>query len=100
MKLIIAPGIREKLSKKQPPVTEQEVRQCFANREPNGFLIDTRAKNLTQPLTRWFIAETDHGKRLKVCFIPLPSGEIVIKTAYVADDEEVRIYNNAILSPL
>ena len=46
MKLILSPTIRAKLAHKTPPVSEQQVRECFANRE-GKFLIDTRESNLT-----------------------------------------------------
>ena len=91
MKLIFSPTIRAQLAHKTPPVSEQLVRECFANRE-GKFLIDTRESNLTNPLTRWFIAETDFGVTLKVVFIPTEAG-IVIKSAYAPNAEEIRIYH-------
>lgn len=91
MKLIISAAVREKLANKIPPVTESEIIQCFANRVASD-LIDTRANNLTNPLTRWFIAETDFGRKLKVAYMPTSQG-IVIKSAYDPNDDEKRIYN-------
>lgn len=90
MGLIISPSVRSKLVNKVPPVTESEIGQCFANRT-KSYLIDTRANNLTNPLTRWFIAETDFGRKLKIAFMPTAEG-IVIKTAYDPNTEELRIY--------
>lgn len=92
MKLLLSPKIRNKLSDKSPPVSEDDIVQCFANRH-GAFLLDTRANNLTNPPTHWFIAETDYGRPLKVCFVPMPDGEFHIKTAYAPNHEEVRIYN-------
>lgn len=92
MKLTISTSVRVKLANKTPPVTEEEIIQCFANRS-GVFLLDTRANNLTNPVTRWFIAETNFGRKLKVAFMVLTDG-IVIKTAYDANLEEIRIYNN------
>lgn len=89
-KLHIAPAIRVKLANKQPPVTEEEIEQCFANRH-GGLVIDTREANLTNPYTRWFIAETDFGRRLKIAFMPMADG-IHIKTAYPPNENEERIY--------
>jgi hypothetical protein len=97
MKLIISTAVREKLANKTPPVTESEIVQCFANRVAKD-LIDTRANNLTNPLTRWFIAETDYGRELKVAYMPMPQG-IVIKSAYDPNDEERRIYKK-VASPV
>ncbi|HAN56607.1 MAG TPA: ADP-ribosyl-(dinitrogen reductase) hydrolase [Betaproteobacteria bacterium] len=75
---------------KTPPVTESEIVQYFANRTGKD-LIDTRAQHLTNPLTRWFIAETDFGRNLKVAYMPTNSG-IVIKSAYDPNATELRIY--------
>ncbi len=90
MKLQISQGVRAKLSGKEPPVSEEDIIQCFANRVGKN-LQDKRAKNLTDPLTEWFIAETDYGRKLKVCYIPFPD-KFVIRTAYDPDREEIRIY--------
>lgn len=92
MKFIISPGVRAKLSAKIPPVTEDEIRQCFANRS-GSYLIDTRADNLTNPYTRWFIAETDFGRKLKIAFVPMNDG-LHIKTAYDPNPVELRIYKD------
>lgn len=88
--LIISTAVRQKISKKNPPVTEEEIKQAFANRDGN-YLMDTREDHATTPPTLWFIAETNKGKRLKVCFIDT-GDNIVIKSAYVPNDEEIRIY--------
>src|SRR3989339_1315308 len=80
MNLSISTAVREKLANKTPPVTESEIIQCFANRNRSA-LIDTRADNMTNPLTRWFIAETDFGRKLKVAYMPF-TDKIVIKSAY------------------
>ena len=90
MKLIISQGVRTKLSSKKPPVSEMEIVECFSNRS-RTYLIDTRAKNLTNPLTRWFIAETNFGRKLKVAFIPTQAG-VEIKSAYDPNEVELRIY--------
>lgn len=91
MKLVLSQKIRSKLAGKTPPVGEDEILQCFANRT-GKFLFDTRANHLTNPPTHWFIAETDYGRILKVCFVQMPTGEIHIKTAYDPNPTEVGIY--------
>ena len=96
MKLIISTGVRAKLAGKTPPVTESEIVQCFANRTGKD-LIDTRAEHLTNPLTRWFIAETDFGRNLKVAYMSSQKG-IVIKSAYDPNAMELRIYKKVALS--
>lgn len=90
MNLFISSAVRAKLVGKTPPVTESEIIQCFANRD-RGDLIDARAQHLTNPITRWFIAETDFGRKLKVVFMPTSEG-IVIKSAYDPTEELKRIY--------
>lgn len=90
MRLRISPAIRDKLDHKKPPVDECEIVQCFANRD-GAYLYDTRARHLTQPLTQWFIAETDKGRNLKVVFIHTDTG-ITIKSAFDPNATEIAIY--------
>jgi hypothetical protein len=90
MALIISPKVRAKLAAKVPPVTPDEIEQCFRNRT-GTFLIDMRAEHASEPPTHWFIAETDARRKLKVVFIPrLP--DTVIRTAYDPNSIEVIIY--------
>ena len=90
MSLLISPQIKNKLANKTPPVSRDEILQCFANRT-GKMLIDTRAEHLTHPVTQWFIAETDYGRKLKIVFIQLDA-DIAIKSAYDPNAEELRIY--------
>ncbi|MEO9204911.1 MAG: ADP-ribosyl-(dinitrogen reductase) hydrolase [Gammaproteobacteria bacterium] len=82
--------IAEKLLKKHR-VTIIEVGECFLNRI-HGLLEDTRLDHRTEPPTLWFIAETDHGRLLKVVFIEHTDGTYEIKTAYEPNENEVKIY--------
>lgn len=90
MGLVISPKVREKLAQKTPPVTEDEILQCFANRSGN-YLTDEREQHASDPPTRWFIAETDYGRKLKIAFIPR-DGDLIIRTAYDPNPIEQRIY--------
>jgi len=91
MNLEITPRIRQKLTEKHG-VSEEEIIQCFANREKE-FLQDTREDHATDPATNWFVAETDRGRKLKVVFVYYPKEKkVVIKTAYEANETEIRIY--------
>ena len=90
MSLSISKGVRKKLTDKSPPVTVNEIRQCFLNRNGN-FLEDTREQNKTNPPTKWFIAETNQQRLLKVVFMRMNS-QVIIKTAYDPNPEELRIY--------
>jgi hypothetical protein len=91
MPLVISQRVREKLASKIPPVTQDEIAQCFADRT-GDYLIDVRAENQTDPPTQWFIAETFFGRKLKVVFMQ-DGQNVIIKTAYPPNAEEVRIYN-------
>lgn len=91
MGIFISAAVREKLLHKHQ-VTEAQIIQCFANRTGRT-LYDKRAQHLTDPLTEWFIAETDYGIKLKVCFVLDPStGVVEIKSAFPPNAEEIRIY--------
>lgn len=67
-------------------VTEKEIFECFFNRT-HTFLTDTREEHLTDPITNWFISETDLGRQLKICFVKRDE-KIEIKTAYQPDNNK------------
>lgn len=92
MAITLSPKIRSKLANKTPPVTIDEIQQCFANRKC-GYLLDTREEHRSDPPTRWFISETDYGRLLKIAFIVEDGGNVVIRTAYNPNKDEIRIYN-------
>jgi len=89
MAIKISPSVREKLTNKHR-VNEDEIAQCFANRSCS-YLIDMRADHQTNPITRWFISETDVGRKLKIAFIPRQD-DVFIRTAYPPSEEEIAIY--------
>lgn len=64
-------------------LTQKEVMECFANGE-GIYLIDRREEHRTDPPTKWFMAPTNHGRMLKICFM-LVEGDIVVKTAFEAN---------------
>lgn len=90
MKITISERVLSKLNTKHGGVTADEIRQCFANRSGN-YKIDSREEHMTNPLTRWFIAETDYGRKLKICFVPYQD-RLEIKTAYEPNPEEIALY--------
>lgn len=90
MTLIISEAMRAKLASKHV-VLENEVAECFANRV-GDYLVDDREEHKTDPATLWFVAETDRGRKLKICFIPR-NKDLFIRTAYDANEDEIRIYN-------
>lgn len=91
MKLIISSRVREKLDTKHGGVTIDEIRECFANLD-GKILIDSREDHLTNPLTRWFIAETNYGRELKICYMQIRD-EFHIKTAFEPDNNDLHAYN-------
>ncbi len=90
MALIVSARVQAKLAAKEPPVTRDEILDCFANRT-GTHLLDTRAHHATDPPTQWFIAETNYGRRLKICFMQTPQ-DVIIKSAFEPDVQELRIY--------
>ncbi|MCB4360910.1 hypothetical protein [Quatrionicoccus australiensis] len=90
MKIIISSRVREKLDVKHDGVSIHEIRECFANRD-GKILIESREEHLTNPLTRWFIAETNFGRELKICYMPIRD-EFHIKTAYEPDADDRHAY--------
>ncbi len=95
---IVSPAIETKLSSKHA-LSKEEVNECLANmEEPDKFLIDDREEHHTNPPTHWFISETNHGRKLKVIFVPVKNNgalELHLKTAYDANQKYKDIYKNA-----
>lgn len=87
--IVASQRIRKKI-KDEHDVEMKEVGQCFHNRE-GGNLEDIREKHLTDPLTQWFIAETNRQRKLKIAFM-LIDGKIHLKTAYEPNEIERSIY--------
>ena len=89
-RILISPRVREKLVQKHD-VSVDEIGECFANRTGRA-LIDTREEHATDPPTMWLVAETDHGRHLKIVFIQHATGDFTIKTAHPANDIEKATY--------
>jgi len=90
--LKISPKVLAKLAAKTPPVTTEEIEQCFANRT-GVYLIDSREEHASDPPTRWFIAETYFGRKLKVVFIPIGK-DVHIRSAFDPNQQEIKIYED------
>ena len=89
MSIVISPKIRDKLLAKHN-VTQEEVEQCFANR--NGKCIfDIREEHTTGNPTLWFIAETYYGRKLKVAFVS-ENGNNYVRTAYEPSEATIKNY--------
>lgn len=89
MALIISPQTEAKLNGKHG-VTRLEVEQCFSNRT-GQLLEDAREQHRTDPPTWWFIAPTNKGRLLKVCFVAR-DGNLYLRTAYPPNDNELCLY--------
>jgi hypothetical protein len=81
------------LAAKVPPITSEEIVQCFANREARIALIDPREEHQSEPPTRWFISETDFGRKLKIAFIPRGK-DIHIRSAFPANEKWIKIWED------
>lgn len=87
-RIIVSDGVKAKLASKHD-VGEPEVHQCFSNRT-GALLTDTREDHQTDPPTNWFIAPTNKGRLLKVCYVQ--RGDIYVRTCYPPNDVELTIY--------
>lgn len=88
MGIIISQAILNKLKTKHK-VDRNEVMECFENRE-GKLLLDNRAAHKDPP-TYWFIAETNHQRELKVCFV-IENGNYFLRSTFEPNAEERRIY--------
>ena len=87
-KIVISEAIRVKLASAHD-VSVTEVHQCFANRT-GKLLADLREEHATDPPTRWFIAPTNKGRLLKVCYVPRE--DYFVRTCYEPNEVELAIY--------
>ena len=90
MPIVIHASILAKLQNKIPPISRREVEQCFENKS-GRLLKDTREKHKTDPPTLWFIAKTNKNRPLKIVFIQAGM-DVIVKTAYDPNPEELYIY--------
>jgi len=94
--LLISSGVRLKLLEKHVGITQEDIEECFANLQ-GRFLYDNREQHKSNPQTLWFIAENNKGRLIKVVFIPLPNGQLRIRTAFDPNADEIRIYQKLAL---
>lgn len=85
----ISKKILDKLKDKHG-LTRKDVLEVFVNRS-GRLLKDNREEHRTDPPTQWFVAFTNHRRLVKVCFVRR-DGEIHVKTAYEANEDEILIY--------
>jgi hypothetical protein len=93
IEILISSDTKKKLLSKHN-VTEEEVCECFYNRE-YGFADDNREKHQTNPKTQWFLSRTDKRRLLKVCIV-VSEGKIDIKTAYPPNEDEIWLYQKLV----
>lgn len=93
MTIYISEKVQEKLENKHGGISPDEIDQCFANRPENAkFLKDRREQHRTDPPTLWFISETDRGIKYKIVFVLDAQNDIYLKSAFIPNAEEIRIY--------
>lgn len=97
MAIFISPAVRRKLTAKHN-VTEEEIKQCFANLD-GVYLRDLREEHQSDPPTWWFVAETNRCRLLKVVFVPRrietskgPATLIEIRTAFPPDAIDIECW--------
>ncbi|KAB7769326.1 ADP-ribosyl-(dinitrogen reductase) hydrolase [Xanthomonas maliensis] len=88
-RIVISEETRAKLGTKHD-VGEPEVHQCFAN-ITGKLLIDNRDEHRSDPPTLWFIAPTNRGRLLKVCYVS-KGGYFYLRTCYPPNEAELAIY--------
>jgi len=91
VRLLISTKVKSKLFKKHA-VTENEIRECFLNRERTA-LRDEREDHQSDPPTLWIIAKTDYLRELKLVFMVTDKG-VILKTAYEPNQQEIQIYKS------
>jgi uncharacterized DUF497 family protein len=89
MGMRIPPDKLEKLVRKHG-VSRQEVHECFLNRE-GPIVVDDNEEHVQDPQTLFFIASTDAGRLLMVCFYRDGQDE-VIRTVYEPGPAAIRTY--------
>lgn len=72
-------------------LTDEDIHECFSNRG-GIYLEDTRHQHKTDPKTQWFIALNNKGQVIKVVFMLLPDNRVLIKSAFLANKDEINIY--------
>lgn len=90
-KLYISDLIEAKLRVKHG-ITRKDVCEAFANRQDGKYIKDTRLQHQTDPETVWFVALNNWGQNIKVVYMQFPDGTMLVKTAYKANPEEIRIF--------
>lgn len=93
MALIIRPNILAKIAQDDHGrLSEKEVRECFSN-HCGRYCYDKRPEHLDRAgnPTPWFVAETNHRKRLKIMFVR-EGNDVELKSAYPATDHVAEIF--------
>lgn len=90
MEIYIAKSVAQKLKEKHK-VRDSEVYQCFKNRT-GKYAQDIREKHQTDPPTLWFISQTDTGRHLKVILLRYSKTEVIVKSAYEPNTDDIRLY--------
>jgi uncharacterized DUF497 family protein len=90
LEIFVSEAVARKLAEKHQ-VTIREVSECFKNRKTK-YAHDTRAEHQTNPPTLWFLAETNANRLLKIIFVRYSKTEVVLKSAYQPNPDEIKLY--------
>jgi outer membrane lipoprotein-sorting protein len=91
--IIIPPAILTKIgTDSHGNVTQKEVEECFSN-FAGKYAIDRRPEHQSHngSTTYWFVAETNHLRRLKIMFVR-DGQDIYLKSAYPATDKVAELF--------
>lgn len=93
MAIIISGEIEKKIgADDHGNITVKEVHECFENHCGRyAYEQHPQHKNDLGQATPWFVADTNHGRTLKIMFVRR-GGDVFLKSAYPATDKVQRIY--------
>jgi hypothetical protein len=94
VRIQISEPVSRKLTEKHGGVSADEILQCFENRT-GRLLIETRPEHKTNPPTKWFISETNRGRKLKIAYMSTQDADGLraeIKSAYEPSRQTIEFY--------
>ena len=94
MGIVISKDVEEKIgSESHGNICVKEVHECFAN-HCGGYAYEHHPehKNDKGKATPWFVADTNHGRTLKVMFVRR-GNDVHVKSVYPATENVQRIYD-------
>lgn len=87
----ISPKTEKKIERKHNSISLDDIYYAFHN-PLGGIFDDNRPEHKTEPPTRWFIGETEYGRKVKIAYIWPPGEKPRIKTAYEPKQPTLEYY--------